>query len=159
MLRDELLRELTTIGSADAAAAWAHKRLPAKNKLTDEDARLVEDAFARRLAPFETEVESTRSTAAVSQAEQIVGPAMPSPAVRSLALAPGGPHIPAREMPPEPTGIDKRSLPIGNPRRYRDKAHLRFVAKESCLICGRRPCDPHHVRFAPESRARLQGQR
>jgi len=39
-------------------------------------------------------------------------------------------------------------LPIGEPRRYRDKAHLQFVASQSCLICGRRPSDPHHLRFA-----------
>jgi hypothetical protein len=30
----------------------------------------------------------------------------------------------------------------------RDKQHLRFVAKQPCLVCGREPCDPHHLRFA-----------
>jgi hypothetical protein len=30
----------------------------------------------------------------------------------------------------------------------RDKAHLKFVASQPCLICGREPCDPHHLRFA-----------
>jgi hypothetical protein len=45
-------------------------------------------------------------------------------------------------------GIDKRALTIGTPRRYRDKAHLPFVASQPCLICARRPTDPHHVRFA-----------
>jgi hypothetical protein len=39
-------------------------------------------------------------------------------------------------------------LPIGEARRYRDKAHLEFVASQPCLICGRRPSDPHHLRFA-----------
>ncbi len=24
----------------------------------------------------------------------------------------------------------------------------RFVAKQPCLVCGRQPCDPHHLRFA-----------
>ena len=24
---------------------------------------------------------------------------------------------------------------------------MRFVAKQSCLICGRTPSDPHHLRF------------
>jgi hypothetical protein len=69
-------------------------------------------------------------------------------AVQSLALVPGGPNIAALETPTEPTRIDKSALAIGNTRRYRDKAHLRFVAKEPCLICGRKPCDPHHLRFA-----------
>ena len=26
--------------------------------------------------------------------------------------------------------------------------NLRFVAKQPCLVCGRQPCDPHHLRFA-----------
>jgi hypothetical protein len=39
-------------------------------------------------------------------------------------------------------------LTISEPRRLRDKIHLRFVAKQSCLICGRLPCDAHHLRFA-----------
>jgi hypothetical protein len=32
--------------------------------------------------------------------------------------------------------------------RFRDKEHVKFVAKQPCLICGRRPADPHHLRFA-----------
>ena len=28
----------------------------------------------------------------------------------------------------------------------------RYVAKQSCLVCGRKPCDAHHLRFA-QSRA------
>ena len=39
-------------------------------------------------------------------------------------------------------------LPIGEARRYRDRAHLELVASQPCLICGRRPCDPHHLGFA-----------
>ena len=38
--------------------------------------------------------------------------------------------------------------PIGEPKRIRDKVHLRFVASQPCLICGRQPSDPHHLRFA-----------
>jgi hypothetical protein len=34
------------------------------------------------------------------------------------------------------------------PKRRRDKAHLRFVASQPCLVCGRQPSDPHHLRFA-----------
>jgi hypothetical protein len=33
-------------------------------------------------------------------------------------------------------------------RRLRDKDHLKYVASRSCLICGRRPSEAHHVRFA-----------
>jgi hypothetical protein len=33
------------------------------------------------------------------------------------------------------------------PRRIRNKEHLDFVASLPCLVCGRLPCDPHHLRF------------
>jgi hypothetical protein len=44
--------------------------------------------------------------------------------------------------------IDKSALALGEPRRYRDRAHLEFVASQPCLVCGRRPSDAHHLRFA-----------
>jgi hypothetical protein len=47
-----------------------------------------------------------------------------------------------------PTKIDKSELAIAEPKRLRDKAHLMFVASQPCLICGRQPSDPHHLRFA-----------
>ncbi len=33
-------------------------------------------------------------------------------------------------------------------RRLRDKDHLAFVANQPCQICGRRPSQAHHLRFA-----------
>ena len=47
-----------------------------------------------------------------------------------------------------PVKIDKSQLAIAEPKRIRDKAHLKFVASQACLICGRQPSDPHHLRFA-----------
>jgi DNA recombination protein Rad52 len=47
-----------------------------------------------------------------------------------------------------PSRIDKSQLAIAEPKRLRDKAHLKFVASQPCLICGRQPSDPHHLRFA-----------
>jgi hypothetical protein len=38
-------------------------------------------------------------------------------------------------------------LALSTPRRYRNKEHLRFVAKQPCLLCGRKPSDPHHLQF------------
>jgi hypothetical protein len=43
--------------------------------------------------------------------------------------------------------IDKSQLSHPEPRRLRDREHVRFVAKQPCLICGRVPSDPHHLRF------------
>jgi hypothetical protein len=44
--------------------------------------------------------------------------------------------------------IDKGVLTIATPRRLRNKDHLRHVAQQPCLVCGRKPSDPHHLRFA-----------
>jgi hypothetical protein len=49
---------------------------------------------------------------------------------------------------PFPAQIDKSVLTISEPKRLRDKAHLRFVASQPCLVCGRQPSDPHHLQFA-----------
>ena len=43
--------------------------------------------------------------------------------------------------------VDKTALPLSEPRRYRDRAHLEFVASQPCLLCGRQPCDAHHLQF------------
>jgi DNA recombination protein Rad52 len=44
--------------------------------------------------------------------------------------------------------VDKSTLPISTPRRIRDKDHLRYVAAQPCIICGRTPSHAHHLRFA-----------
>ena len=44
--------------------------------------------------------------------------------------------------------IDKSVLPISEPKRIRCKEHLRFVASQPCLICGRLPSHAHHIRYA-----------
>ena len=38
-------------------------------------------------------------------------------------------------------------LTLSEPKRHRSKEHLRFVATHACLVCGRKPSDPHHLRF------------
>jgi hypothetical protein len=70
-------------------------------------------------------------------------------AKRQLAVQPSGD---TSIVPPSPepllARIDKSVLAIAEPKRIRDKHHLRFVASQPCLICGRQPSDPHHLRFA-----------
>ncbi len=41
-------------------------------------------------------------------------------------------------------------LPINKPVRERDRNHLRFVASQPCLVCGRTPSDAHHLKFAEQ---------
>src|SRR5262249_25384662 len=47
----------------------------------------------------------------------------------------------------QPGGIDRSMLVIATPRRYRNREHLRYVAQQACLICGRKQSDPHHLRY------------
>ena len=58
------------------------------------------------------------------------------------------PLAPADSDDPQEDKIDKSQLTIGEPKRLRDKAHLKFVASQPCLVCSRSPSDPHHLRFA-----------
>ena len=44
--------------------------------------------------------------------------------------------------------IDKSTLPLGAPKRLRDREHLLFVGSLPCIVCGRRPAHAHHLRFA-----------
>jgi hypothetical protein len=43
-------------------------------------------------------------------------------------------------------GINKSVLAVAAPRRYRNREHLRYVTQQACLVCGRKPSDPHHLR-------------
>jgi hypothetical protein len=44
--------------------------------------------------------------------------------------------------------IDKSVLSLSEPKRIRSKEHLRFVARQPCVICGRTPAQAHHLRYA-----------
>jgi len=46
------------------------------------------------------------------------------------------------------TSVNKTVLALPVPRRIRDREHVKSVAKQPCLVCGRRPADAHHLRFA-----------
>ena len=46
------------------------------------------------------------------------------------------------------TSVNKTILTLPVLRRIRDREHVQSVAKQACLVCGRRPADAHHLRFA-----------
>jgi Protein of unknown function (DUF968) len=46
------------------------------------------------------------------------------------------------------TKVDKSVLAVGEAKRIRSKEHLRFVASQPCVICGRTPAHAHHIRYA-----------
>ena len=128
-LRDRLLADLANFGSGDEAAIWAHRNLRAKNDLTAADAQRVEEAFQARLA-----------TLPVGAGE----PVQPTPTEE----LPRGPYPEGADNRPHSKVIDKSLLALSEPRRVRDRDHVKSVAKQPCLICGRQPADAHHLRFA-----------
>jgi len=124
-LREQLLGQLKNIGSADEAANWAHRVLGAKNSLTPADAQSVEQAFEMRLATF-----ATNPLDEAQEADSLPRHAARAKKRRSAVV------------------IDKSVLALCAPRRIRDREHVKSVARQACLICGRRPADAHHLRFA-----------
>jgi ERF superfamily protein len=131
-LREKLLLEVANVRSADLAASWAREALAAKNSLTASDAQLVEDAFERRLS------ELPPTEAAARPEDDSFG-------TQGAALQE---NVTTENRDEDPTtGIDKSVLAVAAPRRYRNREHLRSVAKQPCLICGRKPSDPHHLRY------------
>jgi hypothetical protein len=137
-LRDRAVAELSGLGSSDDMAIWAHRCLAEKNKPIAADAERVGEAFQARLAT----------------------PPRPGPgdAPQAQEAAPGGlqgqntrksERLGVR---PRSSAVNKSLLTLPEPRRVRDRDHVRSVAKRPCLICGRQPSDAHHLRFA-QSRA------
>jgi len=135
-LRDRLLAELGGLDSGDTAALWAHRCMGQKNRLIEADAQRVEEVFQARLASFAT------------------GEAQLAGEIAGENTAPSPPPNEARESHSEKLSktIDKSVLRLSEPRRVRDREHVKSVVRNACLICGRRPVDAHHLRFA-QSRA------
>jgi hypothetical protein len=136
-LRDRLLGQLKELTSGDEAALWAHRSLPEKNKLIAADALRVEESFQAKLASFAT-----------SAADEARSPTEVAQPLTAQNLDPGK----ERKGRARSKAIDKSVLTLPEPRRVRDREHVRYVAKQPCLVCGRQPSDPHHLRFA-QSRA------
>jgi hypothetical protein len=135
-LREKILGELMECVSVEYLTEWSYRNLPIKNTLAADDARIVEQAFQAKL--------DTLANAVATPALQDSGPlTRPQDRTERSEIE--------QAAPTEESGackIDKSLLTISEPRRRRDKSHLRFVAKQPCLICERLPCDAHHLRFA-----------
>lgn len=153
-LRDRLVAELANLGSVDEAAIWAQRSLGEKNKLTDEDARSVEATFQAKLtslAECAGEASVKHDGAGAAQGGQGAAAAESGP---DVAKQPARQRVGAvrRKATPKTKGIDKSILALPETRRVRDREHLKYVATRACLVCGRTPCDAHHLRFT-QSRA------
>lgn len=119
-LRCRLIAELTPLCEQEALAAWARKVLPLKNQLSAMDAAMIETAFVDAL---------TRSGGVATE------PELERPNGRDGSLPSTVPTVTA-------------VITLPKPVRERDRHHLRFVAKQPCLVCARTPTDAHHLKFA-----------
>jgi hypothetical protein len=136
-LRDQMIAELNELGSSDEAARWAKRRYPDKTtRLNAADAEHIDQCFRTKLLSF-----------AAHDAEGVgvdIGGTPSEPSAQ--------PNGRGAKTLKQSKSIDKSALSFPEPRRVRDREHVRHVAQQSCLVCGRKPCDPHHLRFS-QSRA------
>jgi ERF superfamily len=139
ILRERLLEKLAAIGSANEAAAWAHRNLPAKNSLTAGDAQIVEARFQARLATIGDGVSAEGS---------------PNAGCDETVLSAGRSADRQTSAKQRPRSGAVRTL--AKTVRLRDKNHRKFVTRQPCLVCGRVPSDSHHLMF---TQPRALGQR
>ena len=135
ILRERLVAELSAINSADDAATWAHRNLPAKNSLTAEDAQIVEAQFRARLAT-------------IGDGTTAEGPLNAAPDQKVLSAGRSAAETSQESL----TVVKERSRgaaarALGKAVRLRDKEHRKFVTRQPCLVCGRVPSDSHHLTF------------
>lgn len=179
-----LASEIASSKTCEELQGRAASILKSKNRLPTNEARTIEALFADRMAQLRSTPSELNSTGdgcdilTQPDSEQSKGAAihLSSADVKLIARQTTGRRskkvsTPAKSepiskykelvLPPaqlsDRTGakIDKSLLTIGEPRRHRDKAHLKFVASQPCVICGRAPSDAHHLRFAqPRALAR-----
>jgi ERF superfamily len=124
VVRDRLQTEVAALRTAEDLVAWATLVLPTKNSLQAVDAQALEEAFeAKRRA---LEAQDPPAGIAPIASEQPEG----TSSDQTSAIA------------------EPRAVGFPKTRRRRDKAHLQYVASKPCLVCGRAPCDAHHLRFA-----------
>jgi hypothetical protein len=169
-VRAQLIQEIQTL-SEDELQSRAIAILKAKNRLSADDAKMVEEAFAARIPLQGVSREAPEEAAPISSDPTTSKPptATENPVKRlrrrprknngatNHAAAPPVTSRPTKaddiaapvklQATTAPTKIDKSKLTFGEPRRLRNKAHLKFVASQPCLVCGRSPADAHHLRF------------
>jgi hypothetical protein len=130
-------------------ADWAHRSLPAKNTPCVADAQLVETRFREKLAALTEAGSEHEVEPAKVQSEGIPGEAIPNEAIdlREAEIRSNAQEL----IPPAATAVvvRRRGAPIpAKTIRLRVKDHRKFVSLQPCLVCGRTPADPHHLRFA-----------
>ena len=137
--RNQLLAELEGLEGFEIVAQWAKRIIPDKNTLTCEDADSIGTALEAKLQRFECYFEDG------------VVPATPSSTATRPPRSRHAQENDARESRPPGEWLataDRSTLAFGHAPRRRNKAHLKFVGSQPCLVCNRQPADAHHLKFA-----------
>lgn len=150
---DATKRALATFGNPFGLSLYEHGKLPPPRR-DQQSAAKPSERSARLYARDDTTPIPRPSTfhgrekylATREESPYNLQPTPKPPALPTSSPAPV-PIVPAAED-LLPGRIDKSVLAISEPKRRRDKAHLRYVATQPCLVCGRQPSDPHHLKFA-----------
>jgi hypothetical protein len=149
-LRERLLAQLVDINSADEAAAWAHRNLAAKNSLTAEDAKVVEECFQVRLASItdvDASIGASVGPAAVGRSSGLATDPPPAVADQSMTARPDAVTSKKASSVTKKQSRSRMVRALSKTVRLRDKEHRKFVLRQPCLVCGRAPSDPHHLTF------------
>lgn len=128
-LRDVLVTELRALQESDELTSWAQRRLPAKNTLMLDDARIIE-------ATYRSILDTVLSTEELTSSDGSSIAATEQQAPRDSTIDVSNDHA------AEANGL------LNRPLRRRSKAHLAFVRAHPCVVCEREPCDAHHLKFA-----------
>jgi hypothetical protein len=156
VLREVFLKEISGLNSADEALAWACQSLAAKSTLTVEDASVIDAAFRGRIQALEPQLftpeqpplktlQSSDTTKSQDETAELISPADES---KVSLLSQTSPKL--QEFLRIPTA-EAQNLPALKPRRRRNKDHLKFISSQPCIVCGRHPCEAHHLRYAQPS--------
>jgi hypothetical protein len=148
---DGTKRALATFGNQFGLSLYEHGKLPTASKNTfQEQTANPTPLSTRTYAPDDTSPIPRPST--FHGREKYLATRDQPPYNLQTVTSPPTSSSDASMVPATedlvPGRIDKSVLTISEPKRRRDKAHLRYVASQPCLICGRQPSDPHHLRFA-----------
>jgi hypothetical protein len=151
-IRDKLVEEIAVLDSAEGALAWAIRRIRLKNYLTAEDAAIVEKAFRDRIGVLAPEAYPENSPSNSTIASEQGGPQLQSAgATPQSSPADAAPDYESQKPGKRNEGgksiNDAGELGVLKLRRSRDKDHLRFIAIQPCTVCGRQPCEAHHIRY------------
>jgi hypothetical protein len=131
-----LIDEIAKCNSSEEAAEWARKRLAERDTHLPADAQSLEAKFVQIVSSFGSEI-----------FPDLID--VENPELKLISSLQKAAQTPVQPSPLYASGIvEAPRAATPKPIRLRDKEHCRYVATLPCVVCGRSPTDPHHLRFA-----------